>query len=200
VTRRDVSDLSDGHQPGEFRSSYPISAWIQIVPELMYLFVLLAFTSIVLFEVGYAVAGQPCSNCSLAIFTFRFAMQRTLLIWSSIALAGVTGGTTFGLKWLYHSVAKGAWRRDRVLWRITVPVISGVLAVFLASMIVSGLVPFFNRKTFDNFYIALGYGFFVGYFSDNALAALKRFANRTFGTVDRGPTTAESTPQPPTDE
>ena len=71
------------------------------------------------------------------------------------------------------------------MWRIIVPVLSGVLAVFVAFMVSSGLVPFINARVFDNFYVALSVGFFFGHFSDNILASLQKTANRVFGTVDR---------------
>ena len=197
VTPEEASGLSDGREVGNFKSRYPVSAWVQIIPEAIYLFNLLAITSFILYQIGYTVTDQPCTTCNVKIFYLHFTIQRTLLMWLSISLAGVAGGTSFGLKWLYHSVAKGEWNRDRILWRFTVPVLSGVLAVFLGFMIVSGLVPFFNHDVFSGFYVALGYAFFIGYFSDNVLAALKRFAIHTFGTVDIGPSHTGSTSQAP---
>jgi hypothetical protein len=197
ITPEEASGLSDGREVGNFKSRYPVSAWAQIVPETIYLFILLAIASIALYQIGYTVTDQPCVACNVKILYLHLTIQRTLLMWLSISLAGVAGGTSFGLKWLYHSVAKGEWNRDRILWRLTVPVLSGVLAVFLGFMIVSGLVPFFNHEAFNGFYVALGYAFFIGYFSDNVLAALKRFAINTFGTVDTGPSHTAPTSQAP---
>ncbi len=52
-------------------------------------------------------------------------------------------------------------------------------------MISSGIVSVFNPAFFQNFYGALGGGFFIGYFSDNVLAALQNLAVKWFGTVDK---------------
>jgi hypothetical protein len=53
-------------------------------------------------------------------------------------------------------------------------------------------VPFFNKNAFSSFYLASGFGFFVGLFSDNALAALNRLAIRTFGNVSGSHSADES--------
>jgi hypothetical protein len=123
---------------------------------------------------------------------FTLPTHRELLVWLTIGLSGVCGGTVFALKWLYHSVAKDLWHRDRILWRLLVPILSGTLAAFLAFMIASGIVPFFNKNAFSSFYLAAGFGFFVGLFSDNALAALNRLAIRTFGNVSGSQSADES--------
>jgi hypothetical protein len=114
----------------------------------------------------------------------------SLVAWASMTCAGACGGCTFSLKWLYHTVAKKRWHRDRLVWRIVVPVLSAMLAVFSGLMIVSGLVPFLARAPLMVPATAAGYGFFVGYFSDNVLAALQRLALHIFGTVDRPGTEA----------
>jgi len=108
-----------------------------------------------------------------------------LLVWMAAALAGACGGAASALKWLYHSVAKQQWHRDRVVWRIVVPPLSAVLSVFAGLMIVSGLIPFFSRTPFSNPATGAAFGFFVGMFSDNLLAALQKLAFRIFGTVDK---------------
>ena len=182
-TNRELPDNADGRSVGDYCSRYPRSAWLQIVSELIYLLVILIGATSCLLIIGYDVNRDP-GDTGLVAYYFEFPRHRSLLVWITIGLAGVSGGAAFSLKWLYHSVAKFIWNRDRVLWRITVPVLSGVLAVFLGFMIVSGLIPFLNKKSFDNFYIAMGYGFFSGYFSDNVLAALQRLARNTFGTAD----------------
>jgi hypothetical protein len=108
-----------------------------------------------------------------------------LLVWMAAALAGACGGAASSLKWLYHSVAKQQWHRDRIIWRIVVPPLSAVLSVFAGLMIVSGLIPFFSRTPFFNPATGAAFGFFVGMFSDNLLASLQKLAFRIFGTVDK---------------
>ncbi len=175
----------DGRQRGEFRSRYPPGAWWQILAELAYLLLILACTTGGLLAIGAAVVKARTAGSAEALWFFELPRDRPILIWLSISLSGTSGGVAFTLKWLYHTVAKHIWNRDRWIWRVVVPILSGVVAVFLGFMVVSEIVPFFNRNSFENFYVALGFGFFIGYFSDNALAALQRFANKTFGTVSK---------------
>jgi len=110
--------------------------------------------------------------------------NKDALLWGAMFAAGVCGGTSFALKWLYHSVAKHTWNVDRIVWRLIVPLLSGVLSLFLGFMVVSGLIPLLSRTAFDTFYVALGFGYLVGYFSDNVLASLHGLADRMFGTLD----------------
>ena len=187
MSEHDIPGLTDGRQAGDFFSRYPRTAWVQILLELLFLLVLLATSLICLLIIGYEVCGNNVGAVDFFSIKFELPKHRAFLIWFCIGISGAIGGTTFALKWLYHSVAKFTWNRDRILWRFTVPVISAVLALFSAFMIVSGIVPFLSRAVFNNFYIALGFGFFTGYFSDNVLAALQRLAQRTFGTVDDPP-------------
>lgn len=177
--------LTDARAPGEFASRYPGTAWCQIGIEFAVLLIYMLVTSAALLAIGFQVAQpSPADNGTLLEY-FEYPRDRIFLIWLSLALSGVVGGTAFALKWLYHSVATLSWNRDRLLWRLIVPPLSGVVAIFLAFMVASGIVPFLNSRAFDNFYMALGSGFFFGYFSDNVLAALQRLAIRTFGTVNR---------------
>lgn len=140
----------------------------------------------ILIWIGYYVAvPSPEDVRKLPIAGLIYPRDRTLILWVSIALSGVAGGASFDLKWLYHSVAKWTWNRDRLLWRLMVPFLSGTLAVFVAMMIRSGVVSFLNAAFFDNFYGGLSAGFLIGYFSDNVLAALQNLAVKWFGTVDK---------------
>jgi hypothetical protein len=185
MSESDVPDVSDGRRSGDFTSRYPCNAWVQITLEFVYLCAVLGIAGALLFWVGYDLAlcaRQPDRNVLSAL---ECGVHRELVIWLAISLAGICGGASFALKWHYHAVARWLWNRDRVIWRLTVPILSGVLAVFVAFMIAGGIVPFFNKHAFDNFYIALGFGFFAGYFSDHVLAALQRLAKHTFGLLDQ---------------
>jgi hypothetical protein len=107
-----------------------------------------------------------------------------LVVYAAVTFAGICGGCASSLKWLYHAVAKQRWHRDRLIWRLVVPPLSGILAVFTALMIISGIVPFLNRTSLAGPASGAALGFFVGLFSDNLLAALQKVAFRVFGTVD----------------
>jgi hypothetical protein len=177
-------ELTDGRKPGEFASRYPLGAWAQIGFEFTFLFAALVAVAYVLLSIGMLVAADAPADAGTLPFGISYPKDRRFLIWLSIALSGSAGGTAFALKWLYHSVAKWTWNRDRILWRLIVPPLSGVFAVFVAFMVAAEIVPFLNAKAFENFYRALGAGFLLGYFSDNVLAALQNLAVRWFGTVD----------------
>lgn len=139
-----------------------------------------------LVRIGYCASAPKFDQNHVPIeqplpFGLLYPVDRRLVIWLSVALSGVVGGTAFALKWHYHSVAKDMWNHDRIIWRIVVPILSGVFAVFVGFMVTSGIVPFLSTNAFDHFYKSLGGGFFIGYFSDNVLAKLQRLANQWFG-------------------
>lgn len=157
---------------------------MQITVEFVFLMACLCTIAFCLLSIGKLVAPNTPGDAGALAFGIEYPRDRRFLIWLSIALSGSAGGTAFALKWLYHSVAKWTWNRDRILWRLIVPPLSGVFAVFVAFMVSAEIVPFLNAKAFDNFYRALGAGFLLGYFSDNVLAALQNLAIRWFGTVD----------------
>lgn len=179
-----LAELTDGRAAGEFRSTYPGLAWAQIAAEFFYLTVVLLGAMLGLFWLAKAsllgppheffpwLVGDPLPNGKLAL-------------WITVGLSGVCGGSVFSLKWLYHTVAKKRWHRDRIVWRLVVPLLSSVLSIFTGMMITSGLVPFFSETSLTNLLVAAGFGFFVGLFSDNVIAALQRLAHRTFGTVNQ---------------
>ncbi|ESZ70677.1 hypothetical protein X727_12515 [Mesorhizobium sp. L103C119B0] len=179
----DEVDLTDGRDAGQWRSRYPMSAWCQIGLELVYLLTFLALAGTAILYLGICISNTPKGVQSIQIGIFNQAFHRQMIDWVLVVLSGAVGGLTFDLKWLYHSVAHGFWSRDRVLWRLLVPLISGVVSVFLAFIIVSGLVPFVKNESFRTTYFSLGFGFLFGYFSDNVIAALQNFAQRYIGTT-----------------
>lgn len=174
----------DGRHLGEWTSRYPAEAWRIIWCELIYLVAVLLTCATALIFIGNALASHPGPNSSTAT-VLGITVEREVLKWLAVALAGTIGGVAFDLKWLYHSVAKHIWNLDRRLWRLIVPFISGVVSVFLAFMIVSGIVPMLKGESFKSMHFCLGFGFLFGYFSDNVLAALKKFADGVFGRTDK---------------
>jgi hypothetical protein len=101
-----------------------------------------------------------------------------------VGFGGVCGGGCFALKWLYHGVAYGKWHRDRIVWRLVVPVLSGVIALFTGLMVASGFLPILNKTVLEGPKIGAAFGFFIGFFSDNLIAGLQRLANQFFGTLE----------------
>jgi len=191
----ELASLTDGRDPGEYETRYPVSAWIQIGLEMVYLLALEGFALFALIAMAlYVLHGAQGG----AIFDFigPYKGNERLVAYASIGLSGGCGGCTFALKWLYHTVAKRQWNRDRVIWRLTVPISSALLAVFSGLMIISGLVPFLSHAALMVPTTGAAYGFFVGLFSDNVLAALQKIAFNVFGTVDgKGKPEEQSTPE-----
>lgn len=176
-----TDEPNDGRNCGEWESRYPAAAWRHILLELSFLIVLLLLASGLLVAIGVCLTTDRKVN---PVSFLGYMLDRQLLKWIAVALSGLLGGVAFDLKWLYHSVARGLWSQDRCLWRIIVPFISGIVSVFLAFMIVSGIIPFIKGDSFNSLYFSLGFGFLFGYFSDSVLAALKKFADGAFGRTD----------------
>lgn len=183
-SEEDHSDLDDGRDVGEWASRYPAGAWLQIVPEFLLLTVYLVLPSFFLLEAvieppeGSARVGYVYSTL-LGVYVSAANAK-----WIALALAGFIGGAVFDLKWLYHSVAKGIWNRDRCLWRVIVPFNSAMVSLFTGFLFASGIVPFLKDESFENVLTLLGFGFVFGYFSDNILAALQNLARKVFGTLN----------------
>ncbi len=171
--------LTDNRGAGEWKSRYPLLAWTQILAELLYLVAGLASALSLLYQI--AVTAHAVNGPGLWPGVFKGASRHTLAL-GAVAIGGACGGFAFALKWLYHSVARGWWNRDRIVWRLVVPLLSATLALFTALMIGSGLIPIFSTKITEGPRMGAAYGFFVGFFSDNLLARLQRFADETLGT------------------
>ncbi len=180
----DPTDLDDGREVGEWTSRYTLGAWIQIVPEFLLLSVYLALPSYFLLESiieppeGIARDGYVYSNFLDVYVSVENAK------WIALVLAGFIGGAVFDLKWLYHSVAKGIWNRDRWPWRVIVPFNSAIVSLFTGFLFASGIVPFLKDESFEDVLTLLGFGFIFGYFSDNILAAMQNMARKIFGTLN----------------
>jgi hypothetical protein len=174
--------LTDDRAPGEWETRYPRAAWTQIAIELCYLIIGLALALSLLYQI--AISAHAVNGPGLWPQVLKGASRHTLAL-GAIAVGGACGGFAFALKWLYHGVAYGKWNRDRLVWRLVVPLLSGTLALFTALMIGSGLIPIFSPTITDGPRIGAAYGFFVGFFSDNLLAALQRLADHTLGTLGR---------------
>lgn len=186
----DLKSLTDGRLPGDYKSRYPfLWAWFQINLELAYLLILLSGGMYFLFLLmKLFILGAPSTFFPEAFG--EYPKNKLLLTWICVALGGLCGGCTTALKWLYHTVAKQHWHHDRLIWRLVVPILAAVLSVFIGLMVHSGLVPdgkLVDKNTLlSNPTVAAGFGFFVGLFSDHALASLQNLARRIFGTTKDG--------------
>lgn len=180
------TDYSDNRKRGDFASRYPFWAWAQIASEGIFLVTLIiaALTEIliaatrpdfILSQLTYLLPGYSV--------TLSANVARAVQLWSVVGFSGILGSAAFSLKWLYHSVAWREWNRDRIIWRLSVPIQGGLLALFTGAMIISGIIPLLSKQIFLRILSCAGFGFFVGLFADNFLAALQKFARRILGTL-----------------
>src|SRR5437773_6375201 len=164
----------DGRQRGEWQTRYPKEVWQAIIIEGLYLVVVLA----------------ACLTCLLLTWLDTFSTWLDLHGSKGLSFnrylfylfGGVLGGVLFGMKWLYHSVARGFWNYDRKPWRYLVPVLAGGFAFASAFIIEAGLsrIPTTGREAE---YVAVG--FLIGYFSDKAISMLSRVADVIFGSPEK---------------
>jgi hypothetical protein len=189
-----LASLTDGRPPGYYKSVYPLNCWVHIAAEFIYLIAVELICVGILFGLAiYAVRMQESGFFFDLLGPYPASVP--VVAYLSIALSGACGGCTFSLKWLYHTVVKMQWHRDRTIWRFVVPFSSGFVALFSGLMIISGLVPFLARTPLMIPATGAAYGFFVGVFSDNVLAALQKLAKNIFGTMDIKGQSSERTPR-----
>lgn len=179
-------DFSDGREPGDYDTKYPPTAWRQITAEAVYLLLLSLVCA------GHAVALVADASSVVRFYLGLIGIAppgsfqiEAVRLWLVVFFSGILGANVFALKWLYHTVGWGIWNRDRIVWRVFVPLQGGLLAVFTGCMILAGIIPLLNAGMFSRCVTAAGYGFFVGLFADNFVAALQKLANSLLGTLGR---------------
>jgi hypothetical protein len=119
-------DYTDGRKLGDWQSRYPDKArkWIRIEAAYLILLSLASFGGFlyILYELTHRAAASSDSVSSNG---------PSFTICLGALACGVLGGCSFGVKWLYHSVAKQIWNEDRRIWRFLTPPLSGVVALFM---------------------------------------------------------------------
>jgi hypothetical protein len=161
-------DRTDGREPDEWQSRWQPRAIKQITFEAFYLALLLILAPAALVWVWQ---GSP--RDILDVDPSRYEVFR---IYAYSWLAGTIGGTVFVLKWLYHSVARGGWHVDRLLWRLFTPHLSGAVSTAFIAIITSSIFEILNRELLRTGPALLGLGFLFGYFSDLTVARLYEMA------------------------
>jgi hypothetical protein len=163
---------TDGREKGDWKSRYPAEAHAKIRTEGIYL----------------AIVFIACPILLFSIFTDFFSswtVDHTVKKYAYGWLGGTFGGAIFGIKWLYHSVAKNLWNIDRRLWRIYTPHLSGGFAFAFIVLISSGIFNIFSPEAVEKPSTVFGLGFLVGYFSDSAVGKLTEVANTIFGATEK---------------
>lgn len=172
------ADPTDGRDTGDWESRYAGTSAVGAIRfEVGYVFVCLFIGIGLSLAVGWQtwVPFLPIPEdawSALSPFILAFC-------------GGLLGGTLFSMKWLYHSVAKGKWNRDRRLWRVFTPFLAGGASLAVILLCGSGVIPFLGRDVATNSVSALGISIVLGYFSDRAFSSLERWAEENLG-VPRG--------------
>ena len=168
---------TDGRAKGEWKSIYDPEAISHIRVDAIFVGVvlLITLTALILTWKGflYDTVAFGCSTCSRA----------TLDKYTYFFLGGLLGGTLFGIKYLYRSVARGFWNMDRRLWRIFSPLSAGGLALAVGTLIDSGIFGVTIKTPGMSSYFSIG--FLTGYFADSALAKMQEIAYTIFGSPDK---------------
>jgi hypothetical protein len=126
-------------------------------------------------SVSHAAAALPLAE---RVLTIEFRLL-------AIFFVGCLGGTTFSIKWLVHSVAKCKWHFDRRYWRVFVPMIGGVYACVVLTLLDSGMIGAQPAGQPRSVALTTAFAFLIGYFSDGVSGLLSNVANAVFGTLER---------------
>jgi hypothetical protein len=176
------SHYTDGRLPGDWESKYPDPARWRIRTEARILFVFLVILSML----SGVLLGLSSQTKQFDVWGMAFTIE---FRWLTIFAVGCLGGTTFSIKWLIHSVAKGKWHLDRRYWRLFVPMIGGIYACVVMSFLDGGLIgaqagaPAAVQPRPVALTAALA--FLIGYFSDGVSGLLSNVANAVFGTLEK---------------
>jgi len=97
------------------------------------------------------------------------------------ATGGLLGGSIYGMKYFYRVIARRYWTQDRRYWRILSPFISMAIAFVIGCMIYAGILN--SGKPDSGFKNSWGvaFGFFAGYFADEAVGKMYDIATMIFG-------------------
>ena len=170
-------DPTDGKDKYEFASGYPLICRIEIFIEAMYLVGLMLLAA---YLVAWYVAG---SFPLVALGNRGDDLPKALHQLVAFPIAGLMGGTMFGLKWQYRVAARGWWHKDRRVWRICSPWHSAARGMMIGIAIDGGLLGVsFSRDATNASSTLLSIGFVTGYFADSALAKLQDIASVIFST------------------
>jgi hypothetical protein len=175
-----TTDYTDGRLPYEWQSKFPDTARKYICREAIVLggilIVLVCFTAVALV---FSSSTYPIALPRLGANVTATIDPRLIVLF----LCGAVGGTTFSIKWLIHAVAKGSWHLDRQLWRLFVPLVGGVYACAVLTLLDSGAILGHTGDASRGTASAASLAFLIGYFSDGVSGLLTNTANAVFGTI-----------------
>jgi len=167
---------TDNREPFDWESKYPPVARKEMMCESVYIGLI--------FLLSFAIIG--CNY--LGVFSSFLGLEKLrsvkfeyIVYFSS---SGMLGGIVFGMKYFYRVVARGYWTQDRRYWRILSPFISMSVAFIIGSMSCAGIL--ISHNSLSNAW-AIAFGFFAGYFADEAVGKMYEMATLLFGkTTSKG--------------
>jgi hypothetical protein len=174
-TRRSPEgDPTDDRDRYDWESRYPPQARKQQYLEGSYVFLVLVL--------ALALVFLTWRNMLAGFLGLNEASTQTFNKFSYYAFSGLLGGTLFGIKYLYHVVARGLWNTDRRLWRLLSPWLSLSLAFAIGALIEAGWMSVTGASaTATSAAKTVAIGFLLGYFSDSAVAKMRDIAMVIFG-------------------
>jgi len=182
-----TGEYTDGRLPGDWKTKYPSDARRCINQEACVLALAMVFFCAIC-AVLLGMSGQTiilpldfiAGKSDTGPTVFRIDLK-----WPTIFFIGCLGGTTFSVKWLIHSAAKSKWHLDRRYWRLFVPLIGGVYACVMLTLLDVGVLGGSHSSQPREVAVTGAYAFLVGYFSDGVSGLLSNIANAVFGTLEK---------------
>lgn len=161
---------TDDRTPFDWKTKYPIEARKQMRYEAIYLAVIFVVSVVLLFINWLGIIST--------VFTLTQECANQLEYFIYFTSSGLLGGVVFGMKYFYRVRARGYWTQDRIYWRIFSPFISMSVALIVSVMASSGILNTHNDSSSSG---AIAFGFFAGYFADEAVGKMYEIATLLFG-------------------
>ena len=165
---------SDGRNPYEYITKYPKEAVKKQWIEAIYIFLLILIAFAIMF-----LNFRNCFNIWLCLSPEQSVIVNKMIYCLS---AGLLGGATLDMKMFYRAVSSGLWNEDRVFWRVFSPFVSIPFALIIGAIFSDNIIV-------GDIFTCLIFGFFSGYFSDEAAAKMYDVALVLFA---RGPNNGQS--------
>lgn len=169
------NDPTDGREKHSWKSKYPEEAKTEIRCEAVYLAVMFVLSFVLILCVWNGLHEAMIS----AMSPERLQVFRKYAFYS---VAGMLGGSVFGIKFFYRVVARGYWHQDRRIWRVMSPFLGMGLAFVVGSMLECGVIHFEKLSSTPGI---VSIGFLVGYCADTASAKMIDIANAIFGLKEK---------------
>jgi hypothetical protein len=189
VPGRPTDEYTDGRPPWDWKTKYPpearrslnFEAWTLGIGLVVLLLAAAAFLSMANQTIEFPLPWISYGTPLLQPLTMHVDLRIVMIFFT-----GCVGGFTFSIKWLVHSAAKGKWHLDRRYWRLFVPLLGGVYACVMLTLLEGGLIGgATGSEKPRSVALVAAFAFLVGYFSDGVSGLLSNIANAVFGTLEK---------------